>query len=202
MSSILTEKVTGEWAVPPYMITDPRLWETIPKRDGVSMVTLIEAGVRNVTPGQAKKWGMGRKGGGAIIPYRRFDNRKPLVVPQILPWETTSSRKLEIARLRRSKDVENDGKGKYDQARGTGTQIYVPPQFPAGHVEVLVLVEGEFKALSLMENGIPAIGLIENSERRWALVRDSTRAEWKHARRRERVVAEPEFPLCLRSVQA
>ena len=62
---------------------------------------------------------------------------------------------------------------------------------------------GEERDLSLDElYGIPAIGLIENSERRWALVRDSTRAEWKHARRRERVVAEPEFPLCLRSVQA
>jgi hypothetical protein len=64
-----------------------------------------------------------------------------------------------MARLRRTKDVENDGQGKYDQAPGTGTQIYVPKQFPVGHVDILILVEGEFKALSLTENGIPAIGL-------------------------------------------
>jgi hypothetical protein len=36
--------------------------------------------------------------------------------------------------------------------------------------------------------GIPAIGHVQNDERRWALVRDSTRAEWKQARRRERVL--------------
>jgi hypothetical protein len=36
--------------------------------------------------------------------------------------------------------------------------------------------------------GIPAIGQIESNERRWALLRDSTRAEWKQARRRERVL--------------
>jgi hypothetical protein len=37
-------------------------------------------------------------------------------------------------------------------------------------------------------HGIPAIGQIESNERRWALLRDSTRAEWKQARRRERVL--------------
>jgi hypothetical protein len=52
MSSVLIEKLAGNWVVPPYMITNPRLWDAIPKRDGVSMVTLIDAGVRNVTPGQ------------------------------------------------------------------------------------------------------------------------------------------------------
>jgi hypothetical protein len=36
--------------------------------------------------------------------------------------------------------------------------------------------------------GIPAIGQLETKEDRWALVRDSTRAEWKQARRRERVL--------------
>jgi hypothetical protein len=36
--------------------------------------------------------------------------------------------------------------------------------------------------------GISAIGQIERKERRWAVVRDSTRAEWKQARRRERVL--------------
>jgi len=36
--------------------------------------------------------------------------------------------------------------------------------------------------------GIPAIGQIESPEQRWALVRGSTRAEWKQARRRERVL--------------
>jgi hypothetical protein len=36
--------------------------------------------------------------------------------------------------------------------------------------------------------GIPAIGQIESNEHRWALLRDSTRAEWKQARRRERVL--------------
>jgi hypothetical protein len=36
--------------------------------------------------------------------------------------------------------------------------------------------------------GIPAIGQLESKEDRWALVRDSTRAEWKQARRRERVL--------------
>ena len=32
--------------------------------------------------------------------------------------------------------------------------------------------------------GIPAIGQKESNERRWVLLRDSTRAEWKQARRR------------------
>jgi hypothetical protein len=42
---------------------------------------------------------------------------------------------------------------------------------------------GEERDVSVDElHGIPAIGQIENSERRWALVRDSTRAEWKQAR--------------------
>ena len=36
--------------------------------------------------------------------------------------------------------------------------------------------------------GIPAISHIESDERGWALVRDSTRDEWKQARRRERVL--------------
>jgi putative transposase len=36
--------------------------------------------------------------------------------------------------------------------------------------------------------GIPAIGQIESNERRWALLRNSARAEWKQARRRERVL--------------
>jgi hypothetical protein len=36
--------------------------------------------------------------------------------------------------------------------------------------------------------GIPAIGQVKNDEHRWALVRDSTQAEWKQARRRERVL--------------
>jgi putative transposase len=36
--------------------------------------------------------------------------------------------------------------------------------------------------------GIPAIGQLESNERQWALVRDSTRSEWKQARRRERVL--------------
>jgi hypothetical protein len=36
--------------------------------------------------------------------------------------------------------------------------------------------------------GIPAIGQLESNEGRWALVRNSTRAEWKQARRRERVL--------------
>lgn len=158
MSSIPVEMLAAKWLVPPYMITDPGWWDATPKRNGVSMITLMGAGVRYVTAGHAKKWGMGRKGGGAIIPYRRYDNRAPLVVDQVLPWKTT---KLEIARLRRNKDVENDGQGKYDQAPKTGTQIYVPPQFPVGEVEVdtEVLVEGEFKALSLMEMGYASIGL-------------------------------------------
>jgi len=30
--------------------------------------------------------------------------------------------------------------------------------------------------------GIPAVGHVQNDERRWALVRDSTQAEWKQAR--------------------
>ena len=37
-------------------------------------------------------------------------------------------------------------------------------------------------------HGIPAMGQVKNDEHRWALVRDSTRAEWKQARRRERVL--------------
>jgi len=36
--------------------------------------------------------------------------------------------------------------------------------------------------------GIPAVGHVQNDERRWALVRDSTQAEWKQARRRERIL--------------
>jgi hypothetical protein len=36
--------------------------------------------------------------------------------------------------------------------------------------------------------GIPAIGQVKNDEHRWALVRDSTRTEWKQAQRRERVL--------------
>lgn len=48
---------------------------------------------------------------------------------------------------------------------------------------------GEERDVSVDElQGIPAIGPIENPEQRWALVRDSTRAGWKQARRRERVL--------------
>jgi hypothetical protein len=36
--------------------------------------------------------------------------------------------------------------------------------------------------------GIPAVGQVTSDEDRWALVRDSTRAERKEARRRERVL--------------
>jgi putative transposase len=36
--------------------------------------------------------------------------------------------------------------------------------------------------------GLPALGRIESDEHRWGLLRDSTRAEWKQARRRERVL--------------
>jgi putative transposase len=36
--------------------------------------------------------------------------------------------------------------------------------------------------------GLPRSGCIENDEHRWALLRNSTRAEWKQARRRERVL--------------
>jgi hypothetical protein len=36
--------------------------------------------------------------------------------------------------------------------------------------------------------GIPTIGQLENKEARWTQVRDSTRSEWKQARRRERVL--------------
>jgi putative transposase len=42
--------------------------------------------------------------------------------------------------------------------------------------------------------GLPAIGQIEINEDRWALVRSSTRDEWKQARRRERVLRR-----CIRS---
>lgn len=147
------------WITPP-LITEKAWWDgTSPNRPGVSIKALVEAGVTNITAEDAKKWDMGRKGGGAIIPYRRYDNRKPLIV------EKTVKRKIdgkifkfevEIGRLRLEKPTEDQ---KYDQAYGTGSQIYVPPQFPTGHVESVVLVEGEFKALCLMENGIPAIGL-------------------------------------------
>jgi hypothetical protein len=48
---------------------------------------------------------------------------------------------------------------------------------------------GEERDVSVDElQGIPAIGQIESPEQRWALVRDSTQAEWKQARRRERVL--------------
>ena len=48
---------------------------------------------------------------------------------------------------------------------------------------------GEERDVSVDElHGIPAIGPFEIPEQRWALVRDSTRAEWKQARRRERIL--------------
>jgi putative transposase len=48
---------------------------------------------------------------------------------------------------------------------------------------------GEERDVSVDElQGIPAIGQIESPEQKWALVRGSTRAEWKQARRRERVL--------------
>jgi putative transposase len=48
---------------------------------------------------------------------------------------------------------------------------------------------GEERDVAVDElQGIPAIGPMESGELRWGLVRDSTRAEWKQARRRERVL--------------
>ena len=57
------------------------------------------------------------------------------------------------------------------------------------HARVRDVATGEEWDVPVGElHGIPAIGQIGNGERRWALVRDSTKAEWKQARRRERVL--------------
>jgi putative transposase len=68
------------------------------------------------------------------------------------------------------------------------TVVIVCPTFGSS-ARVRVVATGEERDVAVDElQGIPAIGPIESGELRWGLVRDSTRAEWKQARRRERVL--------------
>jgi putative transposase len=68
------------------------------------------------------------------------------------------------------------------------TVVIVAP-FDASSTRVRDVATGKEHDVSVDElQGIPAIGQVKNDEHRWALVRDSTRTEWKQARRRERVL--------------
>src|ERR1700677_4676167 len=73
-------------------------------------------------------------------------------------------------------------------AWSTRTVVIIGP-LDGSTVQVRDLATSEQHVVSVEElQGIPAIGQIESDERRWGLVRDSTRVEWKLARRRERVL--------------
>jgi putative DNA primase/helicase len=114
------------------------------KRPGVSDDFLDRAGCHHVGDDQcADRYGC--RAEGIAIPFRSLDG-KPIV-----------DNEKPFARIRLYDGTQSQ---KYHQRAGSGTHIYIPPNFQEEpRRATLVLTEGEFKALSLAEDGFAAIGL-------------------------------------------
>lgn len=113
-------------------------------RPGVSDDFLARAGCHRVSADECVNL-YGCRAEGIAIPFRSLDARA--IVDDEKPF----------ARVRL--DAQTDSQ-KYHQRAGSGTHIYIPPNFreqPRG--STLVLTEGEFKALALTESRFAAIGL-------------------------------------------
>jgi uncharacterized protein DUF3854 len=112
-------------------------------RPGISKEFLRRHDIRRVTDWQAEELlGFKPSSGGVWIPYPGPDSPKLFV------------NDLHFGRLRLDHFTSD---AKYLSSRKSGAQVYVPQM--RFSPDLLVIVEGEFKALSLAAAGIPAVGV-------------------------------------------
>lgn len=122
-------------------------------RPGISLESLTESNIRHVKSSETEPL-IGEKASGILIPY--YDIEGAPIEEQSKPFY----------RLRYDKPPSKDKK--YHQVAGSTPHVYVPgkpgdmarkKKNLVGPVDILHLIEGEFKALALYERGEFAVGL-------------------------------------------
>lgn len=113
-------------------------------RPGISDDFLTRAGCHHVGADECVQL-YGCRAEGAAIPFRDLDGQ----------MITDNGKPFARVRLYEASDSK-----KYHQRAGSGTHIYIPPNFhDLPRCSTLVMTEGEFKGLSLAEAGFAAVGL-------------------------------------------
>ena len=119
--------------------------ENIITRPGITLETLITAGIRYVEADEAELL-CGKPESGLWIPFQHMAGTPAM------------EKDKPYGRLRLNSPPSRGGK--YHQEKGTNVHAYLPPGLNKFKQDLdLVIVEGEFKALSLVEAGIPAVGI-------------------------------------------